>query len=122
MKLVRSFGFALNGLKVCFTSETNFKIHVLFTITAILLGIGLHISAAEWLVMLFCIGLVAGMEMMNTAVEKLCNVVQAGIHPGIKTVKDVAAGAVLVAAGCSLITGLVIFIPKIIVYLKLLSN
>jgi diacylglycerol kinase len=122
MKLLRSFGFALNGLKICFTSETNFRIHVMFTITAIALGIVLRVSAAEWLLMLFCIGLVVGMEMMNTAVEKLCNLVQEDIHPGIKTVKDVAAGAVLVAAGCSLITGLIIFIPKIIVYLKLLSN
>lgn len=118
MRFIRSFGFAWNGLKICFTSETNFRIHVLFTIAAILLGLVLHVSPAEWLVMLFCIGLVAGMEMMNTAVEKLCNVVQEDIHPGIKVVKDIAAGAVMVAAGCSLVTGFIIFAPKIIVYFK----
>lgn len=119
---MRSFAFACNGLKICFASETNFKIHVLLTVVAATLGIGLSISAAEWLAILFCIVLVLAMEMMNTAVEKLCNVVQKDIHPGIKAVKDIAAGAVMVAAGCSMVTGFIIFTPKIIVYFKSLIN
>jgi len=118
MKLLKSFAFALNGLKVCFTSETNFKIHAVLAVIAISLGIGLAISNAEWLAIIFCIAFVTAMEMINTAIEKLCDVVNTAVHPGIKKVKDIAAGAVLLAAVCSLIIGLIIFLPKIIVYIK----
>jgi diacylglycerol kinase len=55
---------------------------------------------------------------LNTAIEKLCYVVHRDIHPGIKKVKDIAAGAVFISAIFSLITGLIIFLPKIIVYFK----
>lgn len=118
MKLIRSIAFACNGLKICFTSEANFQIHSLLAITATVLGIGFNISAEEWLTILFCIVLVMAMEMMNTAVEKLCDVAHQEFHPGIKHVKDIAAGAVFISAVFSLVTGLVVFVPKIIVYLK----
>lgn len=118
MKIIKSFSFAWNGLKICFASETNFRIHVFAALVAILFGAGLNISVVEWLVILFCIAFVITMEMINTAMEKLCDVVHVDIHPGIKAVKDIAAGAVLLSACCSLIAGTVIFLPKIILYLK----
>ncbi|MEP7256310.1 MAG: diacylglycerol kinase family protein [Ferruginibacter sp.] len=122
MKIIKSFVFAWHGLKICFTSETNFKIHVLASIVALLLGAVLNISVAEWLVIIFCIAFVAAMEMVNTALEKLCDVVHEDSHPGIKGVKDIAAGAVLISAICSLIIGLIVFIPKIIMYIKSFQN
>jgi undecaprenol kinase/diacylglycerol kinase (ATP) len=118
MKLFRAFGFAFDGLKFCFTSETNFRIHISCATTALLLAIAFKITAAEWLAVIFCIAFVIVLEMANTAIEKLCDVVQKEFHPGIKKVKDIAAGAVLLAAVCSLITGTIIFLPKIIVLLK----
>jgi diacylglycerol kinase len=66
----------------------------------------------------FCIAFVISMEMLNTAIEKLCDVVHKELHPDIKRVKDIAAGAVLVSAIFSLMTGLIIFLPKIILYFK----
>ncbi len=116
--MIRSFSFAWNGLKICFASETNFRIHLLAAIVSLLLGAVLNISVAEWLVILFCIAFVTSMEMMNTALEKLCDLVHKDVHPGIKAVKDIAAGAVLLSASFSLIAGTVIFLPKIILYLK----
>lgn len=118
MKLFRSFGFALNGLKTCFASETNFKIHVILGIVVILLGFMFGVSAEEWLAIIFCMAFVLAMEALNTSIEKLSNLVQSEIHPGIKAVKDVAAGAVLIAAIASLVTGCIIFLPKIILFLK----
>jgi diacylglycerol kinase len=56
--------------------------------------------------------------MINTAIEKLCDVVHKDFHPQIKIIKDMAAGAVLIAAISSLITGVVIFVPKIIFFIK----
>jgi diacylglycerol kinase (ATP) len=118
MKLLRSFTYAWSGIKTCFSAEANFKIHIVFAIAAITLGFLLNISHNEWLAIIVCIAFVMTMEMINTAIEKLCDVVQPGIDPRIKKVKDIAAGAVLVAAMGSLITGAVIFLPKIIILIK----
>ena len=118
MKLLKSFGFAINGLIICVTTEANFKIHFLLAAIAIFFGIGLHISGTEWLAVVFSIAFVTAMEMINTAIEKLCDVVHKDIHLGIKKVKDIAAGAVMLAAACSLIVAAIIFLPKIIGLIK----
>ena len=68
----------------------------------------------EWLVVVLCITVVLTLEMINTAIEKLCDVVQPDYHPQIKIIKDIAAGAVLIAALGSIIIGAIIFVPKII--------
>ena len=118
MKTLKSFAFAWNGLKICFTAEINFRIHVVSAIAAVLLGFVLKISTAEWLAVTGCIVFVVVMEMINTAIEQLCNMVHHDIHPGIKKIKDIAAGAVMLSAVCSLIIGAVVFLPKIIAYIK----
>ena len=118
MKLIRSFAFALNGLRICFVTQQNFRIHIVLTIVAVFFSIVLSVSAMEWIAICFCIAFVIAMEMLNTAIEKLCDVVHQEVHPGIKKVKDIAAGAVLISAIFSLITGLIIFLPKIIMYFK----
>jgi diacylglycerol kinase len=118
-KLLKSFTYAFTGIKTTLASEANFKIHLLAAIMAIALGFAVNISNTEWVVIILCIAFVLSMEMINTAIEKLCNVVHKDIHPVIKAVKDIAAGAVLVAAVGSLIIGSVIFLPKILIYLKL---
>ncbi len=118
MKLIKSFTYAWAGIKYCFKSESNFRIHVIAAIAAIIFAIVLNIAATEWIAICFCIALVLVMEMMNTAIEKLCDMVHIEQHPGIKKVKDIAAGAVLLSAVFSLVTGGIIFMPKIIMYLK----
>jgi diacylglycerol kinase len=114
MKIFKSFGFAWNGLKYSFITQTNFKIHLFAAVATTLLGISLHISATEWLIVLLCFAIVLFAELINTALEKLCDVVQQELHPKIKLVKDIAAGAVLVSAIISAAIGMVIFLPKII--------
>lgn len=84
------------------------------------IGLVCNISATEWMIVIGCIALVMAMEMMNTAIEKLCNIVSKDFHPTIKIIKDVTAGAVLLGAIGSLIIGAIIFIPKIFVLIKLL--
>ena len=113
-KIVKSFVYAFNGLKLCFASEINFKIHLLSAILVLLLGVVFRISNTEWLAIIFCIAFVTALEMINTAIEKLCDVVNVAIDPGIKKVKDIAAGAVLLTAVCSLVIAVIIFLPKII--------
>jgi undecaprenol kinase len=118
IKLLKSFAFAFNGIKICFASETNFKIHIAIGLATILLGLGFGILYSEWIVICICIALVIAMEMINTAIEKLCDVVQTSFHPTIKKVKDIAAGAALIMAIASVIVGAIIFLPKIIIYLQ----
>lgn len=122
MKLIKSFAFAFSGIKTTFTSEANFKIHLLASIIVTVFGFAVNISNTEWCVIFLCIAFVLSMEMINTAIEKLCNVVHKDTHPVIKMVKDIAAGAVLVAAVSSLIIGAIIFLPKIIIYIKTFYN
>ena len=116
--MFKSFGFAINGIKQCFITEQNFRIHTVAAIVAIILAVAFNIAGLEWIAILFCIALVISMEMLNTAIEKLCDVVHKEAHPVIKKVKDISAGAVLVSAIFSLVTGLIIFMPKIIFYIK----
>ena len=77
-----------------------------------------NISSMEWIAVCFCIAFTVTMEMLNTAIEKLCDVVHKDVHPDIKKVKDISAAAVLVSACFSLITGVIIFLPKIISFIK----
>ena len=87
-------------------------------IMAIGLGFIVSISPYQWLLVLFCIGLVISLEMINSAVEILCDMVTTDFHPKIKIIKDVAAGAVLVASIASLVIGLFIFIPALTNFLN----
>lgn len=118
MKLVNSFKYAFAGIISALTSEHNFRIHVLFACLTLLCSFVFNISMVEWIAVCGCIAFVITLELVNTAVEKLCDLVSKEKHPGIKKVKDIAAGAVLVAAMFSIITGTLIFLPKIIAILK----
>lgn len=117
-KIVHSFVFAFNGLKICFASEVNFKVHVVLATAVLILGAVFKISNTEWLAVIACIAFVTATEMINTAIEKLCDLVQKDFHPGIKKVKDIAAGTVLLAAICSLTVAIIIFLPKIMTLIK----
>jgi len=114
LKHKNTFIHAAAGIVHAFRVETNFRIHVLLLLLTIALGVALHISAIEWLFIAGCSMLVLSMELLNTAVEKLCDLVTAEYHPLIKIIKDVAAGAVLISAAGSVLTGIIIFLPKII--------
>ncbi len=105
-------GFALEGWFHFFRTEANGRIQAVVAIMVVTAGFIFGISAQEWLWILLCIGLVIGLEMVNTAIETLANHLHPDQHPDIKIVKDVAAGAVLWAAVVSAIIGVIIFLPK----------
>jgi len=115
---LRSVLFALQGVKQFFSRDRNGKIQTVFGITAIVLGFTVSLPSFQWLLVLFCIGLVISLEMINSAIEKYCDLVTTDFHPGIKVIKDVAAGAVLVASLMSLVIGLIIFIPALVKFLN----
>jgi diacylglycerol kinase len=118
MLLIRSFGYALAGVKYCYVKEINFRIHLFFTAIVIIAGISLTISLLDWIIVIGCIGTVLSLEMLNSAIEKLCDVVSIERKPQIKVIKDIAAGAVLVVAILSSCIGVIIFLPKILNLVK----
>lgn len=78
----------------------------------------LHVSVYEWIVLLGCIATVLAFEMINSAIEKLCNLVHPAYHPAVKVIKDISAGAVLWVSVFSGVIGVIIFLPKMQQLLK----
>lgn len=113
-KQARSFRNAFRGIVVAIQQETHCKIHLLATIAVIVLGILLHIALNEWIVIFICIAMVWCLELINTAIENIVDVVSPERQERARNIKDIAAGAVLFAAICSVIIACLIFIPKII--------
>lgn len=109
----RALGHALRGVAFCFSNETHFQLQLVATLLVMLMGLLLGLSKLEWAVVGLCTALVLALEAINTAIEHLCNVLHPHYHPCIKRVKDVSAGAVLVAAMGSCIVGCIIFLPKL---------
>jgi len=121
-KRIRSFGFAGKGIRSVFSTEPNMKIHITIAILVVICGFIFSINLTEWLFCLLCIGLVFGMEMMNTAIENVVDLASPKLHPLAGKAKDIAAGGVLICAIISVIIGLLIFAPKVwnvfILYLR----
>lgn len=109
-----SFNFAWKGIVETYRKGTNIWIQTLIGVLAIVAGIWLDISMAEWLFITFAIGLVISAEIFNTAIELLVDFVSPAHHEKAGRIKDLAAGAVLIAALTSAVIGLLIFIPRLI--------
>jgi len=115
---MRSFGFAFKGLRYATATQPNFRIHLVLAFIAIALGFLLQLSPAEWQWIMLAIALVLVIELLNTGIETLTDLVSPGYNEKAGRVKDVCAGAVVIAALFALITGIVIFLPKLILLVK----
>jgi len=113
-KFFKAFVYAWKGIQHFFLYDRNGRIHLGASVAVVLAGFAFKISNIEWLLLLLCIGLVISFEMINAAIEKLCDVVHKDFHPTIKVIKDVSAGAVLWVSIISALVGVIIFFPKII--------
>lgn len=111
--LLKSFRHALTGIRYA-TKGRNFQIHISVGLLAILLGVYLHISKTDLIVVILTVGFVLSAEGTNTAIEEVCNKFHPQTHPHIALIKDLAAGSVLIAAIAAGIIGLVVFVPYFI--------
>jgi diacylglycerol kinase len=110
---IRSFSFAIQGIKTLFREEDNAKVHVLTAVIVIIGGLFFDISSIEWMLITIAIGFVLVTEILNTALENICDYMTEETDPLIKRIKDLSAGAVLISALTAIIIGFMIFIPKI---------
>lgn len=113
-KLRNSFKYAFEGVHRELKEEQNLKIHILIMILVIIAGFTLKLSPMEWIICIILFGFVIALELINTAIELTVDLAMPEIHPKAKAAKDIAAAAVLVSATCSVIIGVIIFLPKII--------
>lgn len=119
MELIRhhhiSFKHAWDGLLWAFTTQPNFKVHILLSISVLILGFIFQITYIEMTILVLTIVFGLGIEMVNTSIETLTDLVTAEYRQSAKIAKDVAAGMMLVAAiGAVGVTAL-IFIPRIFI-------
>lgn len=116
---LRSFGHAFRGLAILLQSQPNARIHAVATVLAAAAGALFRISPTEWALVALAVLCVWATEALNTSIEFLVDLVSPELHPLAAKAKDVAAGAVLVAAFGSLIVGVLVFGPYV---LKLLER
>lgn len=117
-----SLGHALNGLAFLLKTQPNARLHALATVSAVVAGAYFGITPGEWGLIVFAITAVWMAEAFNTALELLADVASPEFHPLIKHAKDVAAGAVLIAAMGAFIIGMIVFGPYTLDLLFLLLS
>ena len=107
----KSMGFALKGAIKLITTEHSVMVQSSVAVLMIIAGFYFNISHEEWLIQTLAIGLVLGIEGLNTAVEKIADFIHPNYHERIGFIKDIAAGAVFFAALTAIAIGLIIYIP-----------
>ena len=112
--LGKSFGYAFEGIWTGIRKERNMRIHCLAVILVTAAGTFVGLSAAEWCICLLLFGMVISLELVNTAVEAVVDLVTEEKKPLAKIAKDTAAGAVLFTAVMAVIIGCIIFIPHLL--------
>lgn len=115
---LRSFGYAFRGVWTMLRSQRNAWIHALATAAVLAAGWALDVSANDWKWLVLALVSVWGAEALNTALELLADAAKPEFHPLVKQAKDVAAGAVLIAAIGAATIGALVFIPTAISWIK----
>ena len=112
--LLRSFGYAFEGVAYILRTQRNARIEIAIGIAAVVLAAWLGISAVEWAVLVITIALVMALEWMNTSLELAVSLASPERHPSAKAAKDVAAACVLLGALTSVIVGLLVLGPPLL--------
>ncbi len=109
---IQSFGYAIKGFLTSVKRDRHFRFHVFASIAVIAAGFYLEVTKAEWLILIICIAMVFAMELLNSAIETLTDMVSPewNVHAG--RVKDISAAAVLVCSIASAIIALLVFVIK----------
>lgn len=117
-KFFKGFVYAFNGVKLSF-QERNMKVHTFMAVLVLIVASFFPLTSADWVELLFAIGLVMSAETFNTAIEQLVNLIRDDCHvpyanKKLGKAKDLSAGAVLIAATAAAVIGIRIFVPYLI--------
>jgi len=106
---VQGFTHAFRGLYIVIRTERNFQVQLIALIMVISAGFYLRINASDWIILTLNSALVMSLELINTAIEKLCDDTTSEIKPSIRNIKDIAAGAVLLASIAAIVIAVLLF-------------
>ena len=113
-RMLRSFGYAFEGVAYILRTQRNARIEIAIAIAAVVLAAWLGISTVEWAVLVLTIALVTTLEWVNTSLELAVTLASPEPHPSAKAAKDVAAACVLLGAFASLAVGVLLFGPRLV--------
>ena len=112
-KRLLGFKYAAKGAWTLLRKEASIQVQAVIAVIVTAAGFYYEISAVEWILQVLAIGLVMSIEGLNSVAEEIADFIHPEVHDKIGLIKDVAAGAVFFAAVAAVITGLIIYIPKI---------
>lgn len=110
-KRLQSFRYAFRGMALLLLTQPNARVHLVATGVVVLAGVYFQVNTSEWVALVLTMGLVWVAEALNTALEFLTDLVSPGHHDLAGKAKDVAAGAVLIAAIAAVVVAGIIFLP-----------
>lgn len=113
-RFIKSFMCAGRGLRYAWKHEQNFRIEIAAAVAALLAGFALGINRWEWTVLVLVISFVLMLELSNSSIEALADLVKPRLHEYVELIKDVMAGAVLVVSAAAAVIGLIIFLPHLV--------
>jgi diacylglycerol kinase len=113
-RLLRSIRHAVRGLDYVIRHEKNFQLELVMAILVVVAGLFFHVHRGEWMILAILCFSVLAFELMNTAVERVVNVLKPSPHPYARVIKDVMAAGVFIFSVGALVIGAVIFLPHII--------
>lgn len=114
MRTVKAFKYSWEGFKYAYRYEQSMTLHVVATLLVVVLGLVFKIEQYEWFFAIILIGLINGIELLNTSIEAVVDLITEQHHPLAKIAKDTASAAVLSLSIVAFIGGLIIFLPHII--------
>jgi diacylglycerol kinase (ATP) len=110
---LKSIEYSIKGAWKLVTSEHSIMVQFGLGVAVTIAGFYFDITATEWMLQIFAIGLVMAIEGANTAVEKICDFIHPDFHTKIGFIKDIASGAVFFAAVAAMAVGIIIYYPKV---------
>ena len=113
-RILRSFGFAAQGLAYLFKTQPNFWVHTLAAVLVVVFSVWLGTTPAETGVLFLAIGIVMAAEAFNSALEAVVDLASPEHHRLARIAKDTAAGGVLIAAFAAAVVGLVVLGPRLV--------
>ena len=112
------FGDAFRGLKLGIRGHSSFSVHFFFAALVVAGAIALRCSLEQWCLLLGCVGMVLTAELFNSAIETLFRGLDEETKARVWPALDIAAGAVLLASIAASLIGLMIFVSRVVAYLK----
>ena len=113
-KFLKSFVYSFKGLDYAFRTQLSFRVHCLATLLVVVLGLYTNLNAYEWLWITVAVAIVVILELINTSIEILVDLVSPQQDPKAGAIKDVASAAVLIGGLMALVIGLIILVPKFV--------